>query len=145
MEKVSVIDIQGEQWAIKDQAATDNINVLKEQLTPKRLGSIDIEFNIDYSAEYARIENVTQYGKIFCGNIAINNVRGKNIGTTETAMVAKVPFNPLDNINIICLDYRSGHTTRLGIEENGNFNILESQGVTSGDNLIRGQAIWVEE
>lgn len=36
MEKVLVIDIQGEQWAIKDQEATERLNKLEEKLNIKR-------------------------------------------------------------------------------------------------------------
>lgn len=36
MEKVSVIDIQGEQWAIKDQEATERIDKLETKTTMKK-------------------------------------------------------------------------------------------------------------
>lgn len=36
MEKVSIIDIQGEQWAIKDQEATERLNKLEEKTNIKK-------------------------------------------------------------------------------------------------------------
>ena len=72
MEKASIIDIQGVQWAIKDQEATDNINAIKDQLTPKKLNGISIEMNVGYSANTALILNIVQFGRIHIGNIFID-------------------------------------------------------------------------
>lgn len=144
MEKASVIDIQGVQWAIKDQEATDNINVIKEQLTPKKLNGISIEMNEGYSATSALIENIVQFGRIHIGNIFIDNISGNNIGTTNEAKFGIVSFKPFDIIHIICLEYETGKVARIGIRKNGDISFLESLGVPNGNNKIRGQIVWIE-
>lgn len=144
MEKVSIIDIQGEQWAIEDQAATDNINALKEQLTPKKTNNISINIKEGYSAAAALIANTVQFGRIHIGNIFINNISGNNIGTIDKAIIGTVPFKPIDTVNAICVEYKTGKVARIGIEENGDISFLESLNVTKGNNSIRGQIIWIE-
>lgn len=144
MEKVSIIDIQGEQWAVKDQEATDNINAIKAQLTPKKINNISININEGYSAQNALIANVMHSGRIYIGNIFINNINGNNIGTTNEAKIGTVSFKPINITTAICFDYKTGNVVRIGIQENGDFSFLESSGVQNGDNSIRGQIIWIE-
>lgn len=144
MEKVLMIDIQGEQWAIKDQEATENINAIKEQLTPKKTGNISIALKEGYSAAATLIANTIQFGRIHIGNIFINNISGNNIGTINKAKIGTVSIKPLDIINAICFDYKTGKIVRVGIQENGDFDFLESLGVPNGDNSIRGQIVWIE-
>lgn len=144
MEKVSIIDIQGVQWAIKDQEATDNINAIKDQLTPKKLNGISIEMNEGYSANTAIIQNIVQFGRIYIGNIFIDNISGNNIGTTNEAKFGKVSFKPFDLIHALCFDYETGKVVRLGIQTNGDISFLESLGVPNNYNKIRGQIVWIE-
>lgn len=144
MEKVSIIDIQGVQWAIKDQEAIDNINALKEQLTPKKLNGISIEMNEGYSAKSAFITNIVQFGRIHIGNIFIDNISGNNIGTTNEAKFGIVSFKPFDLIHTLCFDYETGKVARIGIQKNGDIGLLESLGVPNGNNKIRGQIVWIE-
>ena len=144
MEKVLMIDIQGEQWAIKDQEATININAIKDQLTPKKLNGISIETNEGYSAASAFITNIVQFGRIHIGNIFINNISGNNIGTTNEAKFGIVPLKPFDIVHSICIDYETGKVVRIGIQENGDISLLESLGVPNGNNKIRGQIVWIE-
>lgn len=144
MEKASIIDIQGVQWAIKDQEATDNINAIKEQLTPKKTNNISINLKEGYSAAAALIANTIQFGRIHIGNIFINNINGNNIGTTDKAIIGTVPFKPIDTINAICFEYKTGKIARIGIEANGDFSFLESLEIPNGDNSIRGQIVWIE-
>lgn len=144
MEKASIIDIQGVQWAIKDQEATDNINAIKDRLTPKKLNGMSIEMNEGYSANTALILNVVQFGRIHIGNIFIDNISGNNIGTTNEAKFGIVPFKPFDIIHALCLEYETGKVARIGIQENGDISFLESLGVPNGNNKIRGQIIWIE-
>lgn len=144
MEKASIIDIQGVQWAIKDQEATDNINAIKEQLTPKKLNRISIEMNEGYSVTSAFITNIVQFGRIHIGNIFIDNISGNNIGTTNEAKFGIVPLKPFDIVHSICIDYETGKIARIGIQENGDISFLESLGVPNGYNKIRGQIVWIE-
>ena len=144
MEKASIIDIQGVQWAIKDQEATDNINAIKDQLTPKKLNGISIEMNVGYSATGAFISNIVQFGRIHIGNIFIDNISGNNIGTTNEAKFGIVSFKPFDIVHSICIDYETGKVARIGIKENGDISLLESLGVPNGNNKIRGQIVWIE-
>lgn len=145
MEKVSVIDIQGEQWAIKDQEATENINTIKEQLTPKKINTIPLEINPGFSATAAVIEDVTQCGKLYSGKITINNARGNNIGTISKALFATTPFKVFRDVSAICVEGISGNILRIAIDSNGDFIILESTGIENGNNLIRGQVTWFQE
>lgn len=144
MEKASIIDIQGVQWAIKDQEATDNINAIKEQLTPKKNPRISIEMNVGYSANTALILNIVQFGRIHIGNIFIDNISGNNIGTINEAKFGKVSFKPFDLIHALCFDYETGKIARFGIQPNGDVSFLESLGIPNGNNKIRGQIVWIE-
>lgn len=144
MEKASIIDIQGVQWEIKDQEATDNINAIKDQLTPKKLNGISIKMNEGYSATTAIMQNIVQFGRIHIGNIFIDNISGGNIGTTNEAKFGTVSFKPFDLIHAICFDYETGKIARLGIQTNGDISFLESLGVPNGNNKIRGQIVWIE-
>lgn len=145
MEKVSIIDIQGVQWAIKDQEAADNINMLKEQLTPKKINAIQLKINPGFSAAAAVIEDITQCGKLYSGKITINNARGNNIGTASKALFATTPFKVFRDVSAICVESISGNILRIAIDSNGDFSILESTGIENGNNLIRGQATWFQE
>lgn len=144
MEKASIIDIQGVQWLIKDQEAADNINAIKDQLTPKKLNRISIEMNEGYSATSKIISNIVQFGRIHIGNIFIDNISGNNIGTTNEAKFGIVPFKPFDLIHALCFDYETGKIARLGIQTNGDISLLESLGVPNSNNKIRGQIVWIE-
>lgn len=144
MEKASIIDIQGVQWAIKDQEATDNINAIKDQLTPKKLNDISIKMNEGYSATSAVILNIVQFGRIHIGNIIINDISGNNIGTTNETKFGIVSFKPFDIIHALCFDYITGKVARVEIQTNGDIGFLESLGVPNGNNRIRGQIVWIE-
>ena len=144
MQDVKIVDIDNVQWNIKDQEARNNINILKEQLTPKKINDISITLNEGYSATIALILNIIQFGRMRIGNIFINNISGNNIGTTEQAKIGTVSFKPFDLIHDICLEYKTGKVARIGIEKNGDISFLESLGVPNGDNSIRGQIVWIE-
>lgn len=64
MEKVSVIDIQGEQWAIKDQEATERLNKLEEKTNIKKTLLWE---NPGSFFELVEINGVKYYNAIFEG------------------------------------------------------------------------------
>lgn len=64
MEKVSIIDIQGEQWAIKDQEATERIDKLEEKTNVKKTLLWE---NPGSFFELVEINGIKYYNAIFEG------------------------------------------------------------------------------
>lgn len=79
----------------------------------------------------------------YCGGInvfqlRINNISGGSIGTTSTNLIGTCNLRPKQEVVTIGMDYVSGRPCRLSINENGVIFILESLGVTAGNNIILG-------
>lgn len=145
MADVKTVDIDGSQWSMKDQVARDKITVLENNQIPITLENFPITLNSGYSASVTRFANHHKIGKIHFALVTLQNIRGKEIGTSSTAKYGTIPFKAFATISFILFDYINAKIARCSIDENGNFIINESNGIEQGNNYIFGEAIWVEK
>ena len=106
------------------------------------LSYIGFQFINGYSGDFS-IDSCVKTSNLLIMSVAINNVQGSNIGTSNTAVIGTTNIRPKSTgtygATAIAIDYRkTSAQVRLGLFSNGNFLILESNGVTSGSNAIRG-------
>ena len=99
MGKISIIDIQGEQWAIKDQDATERIDRLEEKTNIKRteLWSAPGSY-----FELVEINGVKYYNAFFQGAPYIDAIgqsifKIPNVGQVQAANRAIVSGDKTDN------------------------------------------------
>lgn len=144
MADASIIDIGGTQWNVKDKEARNNIEAIKQLMTPEKMPNIEITLNNGYSAEQKRISNVQRYGKLYMGLLFIDNLSGENIGTNEVASFGKANMSLNAGVYSMGIEYFSSMPVRVSIGKTGNLALQESKGMTNGDNRIRIPIIWIE-
>lgn len=144
MEVAHTLDIGGSQWELKDVVARNNIEAIKQLMTPEVMSSIEITLNNGYSAVKKIITNVQKYGKLCMGLLYIDHLSGENIGTNEVANFGKANMSLNASVYSMGIEYFSSMPVRLSIDKTGNLALQESKGVTNGDNHIRIPIIWIE-
>ena len=144
MADASIIDIGGTQWNVKDTQARNDIETIKQLMTPEVMPNIEITLNNGYSATEKYITYIQKYGKLCMGLLFIDNLSGENIGTNEVAAFGKVNMSLNEGVYSIGIEYFSSMTVRSSISKTGNLALQESKGVTNGDNRFRIPIIWIE-
>ena len=144
MADVKIVDIDNEQWNMKDQEARNRIATLEESLTVKDIGEIAITLKEGYTATEANILSISKYGKLNIGGLSITNLAGNNIGTTISTPIGNINRNIGNSVSAVFIEYISQKPVRVSIQKNGVVVISESGGITSGSNAIRGQVIWLD-
>lgn len=144
MADVKIVDIDNEQWNMKDQEARNRIAEIEQLLKTETVNDIPINLNSGNSANEARITSIQKYGKIYIGLLIIENLNANNIGTLNRVNVGTVNINVLNNTYSLGFDYHSGKTVRIRIAPEKTFSIEESDGVANGKNGIRAQITWIE-
>lgn len=124
MEKVSIIDIQGVQWAIKDQETTERLNKLEEKTNIKRtrLWSAPGSY-----FELVEINGVKYYNAFFQGTPYINAI-GQTIFTIPN--VGQVQDYNRIMVSGDRTDYKGRVPVILEISKEGvvkAFHIIENQ------------------
>ena len=145
MADVSIIDIGGTQWNVKDKEARNDIETIKQLLTVEPLPGINITLNNGYSASISQIWDIQKYGKLYMGLISINDLRGNNIGTNETAVFGKINVSMKANTYAMGIDFSTSVPIRISINKIGQLSIMESIGVRNGNNRLRIPIIWIVE
>lgn len=145
MADASEIDIGGVRWNVKDKDARNKIATIEDFLTPKEIPNIEITLNNGYSATEQRIEYVQKYGKLYMGLLYINNLSGKNIGTTEIANFGKANISLNKGVFAVGIEYSSSLIVRAAIGKTGIISLQESKGITPGKNYLRIPITWIEE
>ena len=145
MAEVHIVDIDGEQWDIKDLPLTERVAALENNQTPEVLSDVAITLNSGYSAVTARLNNHYKIGKTHFALVVLQNVNGANIGTTGTAVIGTIPLKAFKTTAFLLFDYTGAKIARCYIDENGQFCIGESNGVTPGSNSLLGEIIFVEK
>src|SRR5574344_565160 len=107
MADIAKIDIDGIQWDIKDQNARNRIATLEESLIPQSLDDINITMNEGYSATLAVLRSHYKIGKIHFTIVQIDNIKGKDIGTSVTANIGRVNIKPVKGTSFILNDYHN--------------------------------------
>lgn len=144
MADASIIDINGVQWNIKDKEARDRITVMEDLLTVKNLPDLGINRGAGYSWSSLKLYNHYSFGKIHFVYIRLQNVSGSGIGTTNSAKIGLLNIKPVKETSFMLYDYISGKVMRCYLDAEGFFNIGESSGVSSGNNVCFGELIFAE-
>lgn len=145
MADVKTVDIDGSQWAMKDQEARNKIATLEEKTTVQDLEDIAINLEPGYAASEANLIQHYKVGKIHFMDVRLVNISGTNIGTDKTAHIGFINIHSKKRTNFLLLEYRSNKTIRCFIEPTGEIGIGESPGITQGNNYCVGELIFAEE
>lgn len=144
MADVKAIDIDGEQWNIKDQNARDRIAALEDSLSTKDLPDAQITMKNGYTCKSIQISNRYKTGKVNFAAIRIENLSGNNVGGTTTIHIASTNLIPKKITTFIARDSKTSTTVRCNLEQNGGISIKESNGIKNGTNVIIGEIIFAE-
>lgn len=144
MAEVSIVDIGGVQWTIKDQTARSDIETLSQSLEVIGKEDISLTINNGYTASLANIQYCQQSGKLNMGLLNINDLAGASINTINRINIGMVNINVVKQTHAIGLDYRSGTSVRVIINPNKTVSFQGSTNMTSGNNLIRIPIVWLE-
>lgn len=144
MADASIIDIGGTQWNIKDKQARNDIEAIKQLMTPEVMPDIEITLNNGYSAVKKSVTTIQKYGKLYMGLLFLDDLSGENIGTNEVANFGKINISLNRGVYSMGIEYFSSMPVRSSIGKTGNLALQESKGITNGNNHIRIPIIWIE-
>ena len=144
MADVKIIDIDGEQWSIKDQESREKIAEIEENISSQDLPDVQVTMKNGYIWKRLEISNHYKVGKIHFAIIRIENLSGSGVGTTESIDVASTSLIPKNRTAFIARDYRAPATVRCTLELDGSISIGESNGISDGNNVIIGEIIFAE-
>ena len=144
MADVKIVDIDNEQWNMKDQEARNKIANLENLFIAEDLPDVVIELNTGYTA--MEIKGYAHYkiGKIHFATFLIRELAGNAIGTGNTANIATTNLRPKKETSFIMNDYKNKATLRCYIDSNGTLAVAESVGSVSGSNTSYGELIFAE-
>lgn len=144
MADIKIVDIDGEQWDIKDQDARDSITALEDSISTKVLPDAQITMKDGYTCESIQINERYKVGKINFALIRIQNLSGNNVGGTTTVYIASTNLIPKRRTVFIARDYITPATVRCSLEQDGTISIGESNGIKDGNNVLFGEIIFAE-
>lgn len=144
MADVKIIDIDNEQWNIKDQEARTRITTLEENVSTQDLQDAQITLKDGYTCKSMGIGNHYKVGKIHFASIQINNLSGKWVGTDGTIQIAYTNLIPKKRTLFITRDAVAPATVRCSLETDGSIYLRESNGINNGANMISGEIIFAE-
>ena len=134
MADVKIIDIDNEQWNMKDQEARNRIAALEELFITEDLPDVEINLNTGYTATEVKGYAHYKIGKIHFITFLIRELAGNGIGTGNTSYIATFIMN----------DYKNKAMLRCYIETDGRLALAESMGSVSGSNISYGELIFAE-
>lgn len=144
MADVKIIDIDNEQWNMKDQEARNKIANLEKLFITEDLPDVKIDLITGYTASDIKGYAHYKIGKIHFITIRIDNLAGTNIGTNFTANIASVNLYPKKETSFILNDFKNRAVLRCFLSTDGTIAVGESVGVTSGSNNCFGELIFAE-
>ena len=144
MADVKIVDIDGEQWNIKDQDARSKITTLEEVVSTQKLQDLQITLENGYTCKSMGMDNHYKAGKIHFVQIRIEDLSGNGIGTTSTTKIAVLNITAIRQTGFILRDYRAPATARGFIDTDGSLWLGESNGIVQNDNVILGEIIFAE-
>ena len=144
MALVKIVDIDGVQWEMKDQTARNKIANLEENNITQDLPDINITLKEGYEAQEMSISQHYSYGKIHFATIRLKNIKGENLGTHLTAIMASLNMYPKKTTSFLINDYKNRAILRCIINPDGTLEIGESTGLIPGDNDCIGEIIFAE-
>lgn len=144
MADVKAIDIDGEQWNIKDQEARNKIITLEETVSTQSLSDIQVKLKNGYTCKSITVNNHYKVGKVHFAYIRIEDLSGDGVGTTSTITIAVLNIIAIKQTSFILRDYRKQTTARGFIDTDGSIGLGESNGIEQGKNVIMGELIFAE-
>lgn len=144
MANAKIVDIKGVQWELKDEVARSRIAELEKSLIPQSLDDINITMNEGYSSALAVLRSHYKIGKIHFAIVQINNIAGKDIGTSATANIGRVNIKPVKGTSFLLNDYHNSIVIRSSIANDGTITMDESVGLAQGDSVCLGELIFTE-
>lgn len=144
MADVKIIDIDGEQWNIKDQDARIKIATIEENISSQDLQDIQVTIKNGYTCKSIEVLNHYKVSKIHFATIRIEDLSGNAIGTAGTADIAVMNLKVKKFTNFIARDYIAPATARCSLGVDGSLYISESNGINNGRNVIIGEIIFAE-
>lgn len=143
MAEVHIVDIDGEQWDIKDIQLTGRVATLEQLLTVETKGNEEITLVPGFSASEKIIQNIVQFGNIVQCNFVITNLAGDGIGTDKTIKIGNCNLKVKSTYAFVLCDYISGSAVKLSIASNGGIYLEKSTKITSGHNALRGGITFI--
>lgn len=144
MAEVHIVDIDGEQWDIKDSPLTARVATLEDKVSTKDEQDIVINMLPGYTASVNHIFNHYSVNKIHFMTVRISNLKGADIGTAATIYLGSTNMRPKKDTSFILCDYIHNVALRCFLNIDGKIAIGGSEGVTSGNNLLIGELIFAE-
>ena len=145
MADVKIVDIDGSQWAMKDQNARDRIAELEKNASVQDINTENINIKQGYTVQSAIADFHYKVGKIHFINIRLQNIKGTYIGTSSTANFGSLNIHPKNITSFLLYDYINKAILRCYIDKDGSLCIGESLGVEQGNNDCFGELIFAEE
>lgn len=145
MEKVNTLDIDGTQWEMQDTEARNRIAELEKSLIPQSLNDINITMDEGYTSTLAVLRSHYKIGKIHFAIVQIDNIKGKNIGTSVSAIIGRINIKVEKATSFLLNDYRNSIVIRSSIANDGTITMDESVGLVQGDNVCLGEIIFAED
>lgn len=143
MAEVHIVDIDGEQWDIKDMPLNKRVEILEQLLTVETKENEVITLEPGFSAPIKRIINIVQFGNIVQCNFSIINLTGNGIGSNTSVKFGNCSLKGKSSHDFILRDDISGNTVSLSIASNGDIYLTKSAGITSGRNTLRGSIMII--
>ena len=144
MADVKIIDIDNEQWNIKDQDARTRITTLEENVSTQDLQDVQVTMKDGYTCKSIQIANHYKVGKIHFAVIRIEDLSGSGVGTASTINIASTNLIPKKYTVFIARDANAPATARCSLGVDGVISIGESNGINNGNNVILGEIIFAE-
>lgn len=144
MADVKIIDIDSEQWNIKDQESREKIATIEENISTQDLLNVYPIMKNGYTCKSIAINGHYKSGKIHFAMIRIENLSGSGVGTADTIDIASTSLIPKKTTTFIVRDHRAPATARCMLKQDGIISIGESNGIKNGSNVIMGEIIFAE-
>lgn len=145
MAEVYIVDIDGEQWDIKDMPLTRRVAILEQLLTVETKGNEEITLEPGFSASEKIVQNIVQYGNITQCNFVITNLAGNGIGADKTIKFGTCNLKVKATYAFVLRDYITGNTVWLSIASNGGIYLSRSTNITPGNNALRGGITFITQ
>lgn len=144
MADVKIVDIDGEQWNIKDQESRKKIATIEENIATQNVQGVQITMNDGYTCKSIQILSHYKTGKIHFVFIRIENLSGDGLGGTKTLDIASTNLIPKGSTAFIARDYKKPTTVRFTLSQAGTLSLAESNGISNGNNVLLGELIFAE-
>lgn len=144
MADVKIVDIDSEQWNMKDQNARDRLDVLEEKQNAANGEQISVSLASGVSASGIQFINHVKLGKLHYALLDISNLNASFVGTTTSGNIGQTSIRPFTTFYAFSTDYKTGTSIRIGINPNGQLTHGESYGMNKGNNQIRCPMWWME-